>query len=125
MNDSAPLIISTNALTKKYQEFIALDNLNLAVRKGEIFGFLGHNGAGKTTTVSLLTTLLVPTSGTASVCGFDITKESSELKKRIGYLPENVKFYDTLTAYENLAYLAKLSGIQDPQETIAQVLEFL
>lgn len=125
MSSNSVPIINTNLLTKKYDDVIALDNLNLSVYKGEIFGFLGHNGAGKTTTVSLLTTLLQPTSGTASVCGFDILKESMEVKKKIGYLPENVKFYDNLTAYENLAYLAKLSGIQDPQHNITEVLEFL
>lgn len=118
-------IISANKLTKRYKEFFALQSLDLTVQKGEIFGFLGHNGAGKTTTVSLLTTLLIPTSGTASVCGFDIIKQSMDVKKQIGYLPENVKFYDNLTAYENLAYLANLSGIRNPKNKIAEVLEFL
>ena len=118
-------IIETHSLTKKYKDFIALDNLNLIVSKGEIFGFLGHNGAGKTTTVSILTTLLPQTTGNASVCGFDIQKQSIEVKKRIGYLPENVRFYDNLTAFENLSYLAKLSGISNPKKRIAEVLEFL
>lgn len=125
MNKQTELIISTKSLTKKYKEFFALESLDLTVNSGEIFGFLGHNGAGKTTTVSILTTLLPPTSGTASVCGFDIVKESIEVKKRIGYLPENVKFYDNLTAYENLEYLARLSGINDPKANIKNVLEFL
>jgi ABC-2 type transport system ATP-binding protein len=125
MNNMNQPIISANKLTKKYKDFLALQFLDLTVHKGEIFGFLGHNGAGKTTTVSLLTTLLQPTSGTASVCGFDIVKESIEVRKRIGYLPENVKFYDNLTAFENLDYLAKLSGIHDPKKKIAEVLEFL
>ncbi len=125
MDKQTEPIISTHSLTKRYKSFVALDDLNLKVLQGEIFGFLGHNGAGKTTTVSILTTLLLPTSGTASVCGFDIVKESIEVKKRIGYLPENVKFYDNLTAYENLEYLAKLSGIKDPKVKIAEVLEFL
>ncbi len=124
-NNMTQPVISTHSLTKKYKEFKALDNLDLTVHNGEIFGFLGHNGAGKTTTVSILTTLLLPTSGYASVCGFDIIKQSIEVKKRIGYLPENVKFYDSLTAYENLEYLAKLSGIKEPKAKIAEVLEFL
>jgi len=118
-------IISTNSLTKKYKDTIALDALDMTINKGEIFGFLGHNGAGKTTTVSMLTTLLPPTSGTASVCGYDVVTESFEVKKKIGYLPENVKFYDNLTAYENLLYLANLSGIHNPKEKITEVLEFL
>lgn len=118
-------VIDTQALTKKYKEFVALESLDLTVYSGEIFGFLGHNGAGKTTTVSILTTLLLPTSGTARVCGFDVAKESIEVKKRIGYLPENVKFYDNLSAYDNLAYLANLSGIHHPRKKITETLEFL
>lgn len=125
MNNDDKSIISTHALNKKYKDIFALNSLNLTVHEGEIFGFLGHNGAGKTTTVSILTTLLPPTSGTASVCGFDIVKDSIEVKKSIGYLPENVKFYDNLTAYDNLAYLANLSGIHDPKEKITETLEFL
>lgn len=117
--------ITTHALTKQYKDSFTLDSLELSVNTGEIFGFLGHNGAGKTTTVSILTTLLLPTSGNASVCGFDIVKESIEVKKSIGYLPENVKFYDNLTAYDNLAYLANLSGIRNPKRKITDVLEFL
>jgi ABC-2 type transport system ATP-binding protein len=71
------------------------------------------------------TTLMAPTSGTATVCGFDTQKDSLEVQKRIGYLPENVKFYDSLTAYENLAYLAKLSGVKKTKEKIHEVLVFL
>jgi ABC-2 type transport system ATP-binding protein len=122
---NTPFVITTHALTKQYNNVFVLDSLELSVNSGEIFGFLGHNGAGKTTTVSILTTLLLPTSGSASVCGFDVVKESIEVKKRIGYLPENVKFYDNLTAYENLAYLANLSGIRSPKNKITEVLEFL
>lgn len=118
-------IISTKNLTKKYKEDFALNNLNLNINKGEIFGFLGHNGAGKTTTVSILTTLITPTSGIASICGFDTQTESIEVQKRIGYLPENVKFYDNLTVYENLEYLAKLSGINNPKDKIDEVLKFI
>ena len=118
-------IITTRKLAKKYDEVSALDALNLTINKGEVFGLLGHNGAGKTTTVSILTTLIVPSSGSASVCGFDTQKDALEVQKRIGYLPENVKFYDSLTAYENLEYLARLSGIKDPKAKIHEVLVFL
>ncbi len=118
-------VIETQLLTKKYKDVIALDSLTLSIEKGQIFGFLGHNGAGKTTTVSILTTLIAPTSGTATICGFDIQKERIHAQKRIGYLPENVKFYDNLTAYENLEYLAKLSGIKKPEKKIHEVLEFI
>ncbi len=125
MEKNNEIIIDTKSLTKKYKDITALDNLDLEVIQGEIFGFLGHNGAGKTTTINLLTTLLAPTSGSAAICGFDILKESMSVKKCIGYLPENVKFYDNLTASENLEYFAKLSGIGNPQEKIAEVLEFI
>ncbi len=118
-------IINTRELTKKYGEVAALNALDLTINKGEVFGLLGHNGAGKTTTVSILTTLIAPSSGSASVCGFDTQKEALEVQKRIGYLPENVKFYDSLTAFENLEYLAKLSGIKDPKAKIHEVLVFL
>jgi len=118
-------IIDTKNLTKRYGATTVLHDLTLSIQKGEIFGFLGHNGAGKTTTVSILTTLIAPTSGTASICGFDTQKESIEVQKRIGYLPENVKFYDSLTAYENLEYLAQLSGVHNPKEKIFDVLTFL
>lgn len=118
-------IIITKKLSKKYKDVTAVDNLDLTINKGEIFGFLGHNGAGKTTTVSILTTLLDSTSGSAAVCGFDTQKESIEVQKRIGYLPENVKFYDNLTVYENLEYLGKLSGIENPRNKIDEVLKFI
>lgn len=125
MNTEEKFVIQARGLTKKYKDIIALDDITLEVSKGEIFGFLGHNGAGKTTTVSILTTLLPPTSGSATVCGFDVVKNSMEVKKKIGYLPENVKFYDNLTAYDNLAYLANISGIHSPKEKITEILEFL
>ncbi len=118
-------IIVTKALTKKYNNVVALDSLDLQIERGQIFGFLGHNGAGKTTTVSILTTLLEPTSGTASICGFDSQTAKIEVQKRIGYLPENVQFYDNLTAFENLEYLAELSGVSNPRNKIHEVLRFL
>ena len=125
MPKSDKFVIEAHSLTKKYKDFTALSDLNLEVEKGEIFGFLGHNGAGKTTTVNILTTLLEPTSGNASVCGFDTQKDSLEVRKRIGYLPENVKFYEDLTAFENLEFFAKLSGIREPKDKIEEVLDFL
>lgn len=118
-------IIDVRSLSKKYGDHFAVCDLNLKVDEGEIFGFLGHNGAGKTTTINMLTTLLHPTSGSAFVAGFDILKDSVEVRKRIGYLPENVQLYDSMTAYENLEFFAKLSGINKPEERILQVLDFL
>jgi ABC-2 type transport system ATP-binding protein len=123
--ENKEIILDITSLSKKYKDFLALDNLNLQINKGDIFGFLGHNGAGKTTTVSILTTLLPQTSGSASICGFDITRDGLEVRKRIGYLPENVKFYENLTAYENLEYFAQLSGIRNPGKKIKSILEFI
>lgn len=119
------IIIKTIGLTKKYQDVTVLDNLNLEVKAGEIFGFLGHNGAGKTTTVNILTTLLEPSSGSAEICGFNLEKNGLDIRKNIGYLPENVKFYENLTAFENLEFFAKLSGLKKPAAKIKEVLKFL
>lgn len=118
-------IISISNLSKKYKNFDALVDLNLDIYQGEIFGFLGHNGAGKTTTINILTTLLEPTDGSATVCGFDTVKQDLEVRKKIGYLPENVMFYENLTAYENLKYFAELSGLYNPKEKILETLKYL
>lgn len=118
-------IIDTKSITKKYGNFIAVNKLNLQIKKGEIFGFIGHNGAGKTTTMNMLTTLLSPSGGRASIAGHDLIKESMEVRKLIGYVPENVQLYENLTAYENLEYFAKLSGIIEPSKKIGSVLDFL
>jgi ABC-2 type transport system ATP-binding protein len=117
--------VQTTELNMRYGKQAALTNLSLIVEKGEIFGFLGHNGAGKTTTVNILTTLLEPTSGTAAVNGLDIVKDSLAVRRTIGYLPENVEFYDALTLKENLTFFARLSGLVKPGRRISEVLEFL
>ena len=90
---------------------VAVDGVTFDVYEGEIFGFLGPNGAGKTTTISLLTTLLRPTSGTATVCGFDILKEPNEVRKRIGVVPQEYTADEDLTGYENIMFCADLYGI--------------
>lgn len=122
MNDIA---IQAKQLSKKYGTKIVLDKLNLTVASGEIFGLLGHNGAGKTTTVNIFTTLLEPSAGTATIGGFDVSNNSIEVQRVIGYLPENVQFYDNLTLQENLLYFARLSGISKPEKRISQALDFL
>lgn len=119
------IAIQTEALSKAYDRVEALRPLNLTIEVGEVFGLLGHNGAGKTTTVNMLTTLLPPTTGRASVFGADVVKEADEARRAIGYLPENVQFYDNLTTYENLRFFADLSGMRKPQARIAEVLEYL
>lgn len=119
------LAIETKQLTKTYQSKTALDGLDLTVETGEIFGLLGHNGAGKTTTVSLLTTLLTPSSGSGEVLGHDIVRSSRQVQQSIGYLPENVQFYDNLTLVENLTFFGELSQVKDVKQRISEVLELL
>ncbi len=119
------LAIETKELTRKYGDKTAVDRLTLAIPQGEIFGFLGHNGAGKTTTISLLTTLLLPTSGSASLFGDDIVEKNLEVRQRLGYVPENVRLYNDLTVAENLRYLGALSGVLDINGRIKAVLDLL
>ena len=108
-------VVETQNLTKRYHDKLAVNALNLTVQEGEIFGFLGPNGAGKTTTILMLLGLTEATSGRASVCGFDPTRESLEVKRRVGYLPENPGFYEDMSAAENLLYMARLNRIPDEE----------
>ena len=104
-------IIELTDLTKQYGSFTAVDNLNLTIRKGEIFGLLGPNGAGKTTTILMMLGLTDPTSGSVRVCGIDSTSNPIEVKRRVGYLPENVGFYDDLTGLQNLVFTGRLNSL--------------
>jgi ABC-2 type transport system ATP-binding protein len=104
-------IIQTQELTKYYSEVKAVDHLNLAVNEGEIYGFLGPNGAGKTTTLLMLMGLTVPTSGTATVGGHDIIKDSREVRRIAGLLPEGVGYYEDLTAKQNLKFIGQLNDL--------------
>lgn len=117
--------IETHGLTQRFGEFEAVRDLNLRVEEGEVFGFLGHNGAGKTTTVHMLTTLARPAAGSAKVFGHDVVTDPLGVRRQIGYVPENVRLYDTMTAHENLAFFARLSGVENAPDRIADVLEFL
>ena len=119
------IAIKMNQLTKRHNGFVALNDLTLEIKQGEIFGFLGHNGAGKTTTINILTTLLAPTSGSASVCGCDVVAQSMKARSHIGYVPENVRLYESMTALENLLFFAKLSGVDEPRESIDETLAIL
>lgn len=118
-------IVEMEDLRQSYGEVEVLHGIDLAVREGEIFGFLGHNGAGKTTTVHVLTTLMAPTSGSARVCGFDVVEQRNHVQRNLGYLPENVRLYDNLTAEENLRFFARLSGVEDVPAAIAAALDFV
>lgn len=112
-------------LTKKYGDFTAVDNLTLSIGKGEVFGLLGPNGAGKSTTILMLMGLTEPTSGTVQVCGLNPVSQPIEVKRRVGYLPEDVGFYDDLTGPENLIYTARLNAIpdKDAEERAFRLLE--
>ncbi|OGP99774.1 MAG: hypothetical protein A2026_14120 [Deltaproteobacteria bacterium RBG_19FT_COMBO_46_12] len=106
-------IIEAEELTKKYGHQIAVNHLNLQIREGEVFGFLGPNGAGKTTTLLMFLGLTEPTSGKVRVIGFDPTRDPFHVKEKVGYLPENVGFYDDMDARQNLQYIARLNRITD------------
>jgi len=119
------LVLETKDLTKRYGDEIAVDHLTLAVQEGEVFGLLGPNGAGKTTTILMLLGLTEPTKGQVRVLGFDPARQPLSVKARVGYMPDQVGFYDELTARENLAYIAKLNTIPRSAIThrIDEVLE--
>ncbi|MCK9362538.1 MAG: ABC transporter ATP-binding protein [Syntrophales bacterium] len=108
-----PAIIQIENLTKRYGPQMAVSNLNLEVAEGEVFGFLGPNGAGKTTTMLMMLGLTEPTSGMVRVCGFDPAREALRVKEVIGYLPENVGFYEDMDARANLRFIARLNNIPD------------
>lgn len=117
-------IIETKDLTKKYGDFVAVDSLNLVVKQGEVFGLLGPNGAGKTTTILMLLGLTEPTSGRVKVLGFNPARQPLSIKSHAGYIPDQVGFYDELTARENLTYIARLNGLSR-QESIQRIDEAL
>ncbi|HUO24449.1 MAG TPA: ABC transporter ATP-binding protein [Candidatus Aquilonibacter sp.] len=104
-------MISAKNLTKRYAHSIAVDGISFEVAKGQIVGFLGPNGAGKTTTMRMLTCFLPPSSGTASVAGFDVLEQPLEVKKRIGYLPEMPPIYPEMETSEYLEFVGKLKGL--------------
>src|SRR6476646_4229893 len=104
-------MIKVEGLTKRYARTLAVDNISFEVEKGQIVGFLGPNGAVKTTTMRILTCFLPPTSGTAQVAGFDVLEQPLEVKKRIGYLPENPPLYPEMSTTEYLNFVGSLKGL--------------
>ncbi len=105
------LVIETHDLSKRYGDQVAVDALDLAVRRGEVFGLLGPNGSGKTTTILMLLGLTEPTAGSVQVLGLDPARQPLSVKARVGYMPDEVGFYDELTARQNLSYIARLNGL--------------
>jgi len=106
-------VVEAAGLRKAYRDVVAVDRLDLAIAEGEIYGLLGPNGSGKTTTILLLLGLTEPTGGSVRVLGRDPAREGLAVKRQIGYLPENVGFYDDLTARENIRFIARLNRIGD------------
>jgi ABC-2 type transport system ATP-binding protein len=117
-------IIELFDLTKKYGSHTVVDKLNLIIRKSEVFGLLGPNGAGKSTVILMIMGLTEPDSGAVKVCGIDSTKNPIEVKRKVGYLPEDVGFYDDLTGLENLIYTARLNGfsVNEARQQAEQLL---
>ncbi len=124
MNKNESIIITEN-LTRAFGENLAVNQLTLSVKKGEVFGLLGPNGAGKTTTVRMLAALLVPTGGEAWVAGCQVGVDDQGIRRRIGLLPEAPGLYDALTAEQNLAFYGEMYGMEDKEHQIQRYLELL
>jgi ABC-2 type transport system ATP-binding protein len=126
MDHHAPAI-QTQDLTRRFGDLTAVDHLNLSVDRGVIFGFLGPNGAGKSTTINMLTSLLPPSAGTASVGGCDIRQEPLQVKRRIGVVPEDQSLYERLTASEQIELVGRLHGLghAEVQRRIPPLLDVL
>lgn len=107
-------VIETDKLTKKFGDFIAADQITFEVEAGEIFGFLGANGAGKTTAMRMLTGLSVPTSGRGTVAGFDVYKQTEQIKQNIGYMSQKFSLYEDLTVQENIELFGGIYGLRKP-----------
>ncbi|MEE9474467.1 MAG: ATP-binding cassette domain-containing protein [Candidatus Hydrothermarchaeaceae archaeon] len=120
-------IIEIHDLSKEFNGLTAVDKINFSVEKGEIFGFLGPNGSGKTTTINMLATLLLPTGGSATVNGFDIVKESHEVRESVGIVPQEVVLENDLTARENLEFHGALYDVakKDMEERIPDLLDLV
>ena len=120
-------VITANKLTKKFGDFTAVDHISFDVHKGEIFGFLGANGAGKTTAMRMLCGLSLPTSGEATVAGFDVYKENEKIKKSIGYMSQKFSLYEDLTVKENMEFYGGIYHMTDKyiKEKTAYILKHL
>lgn len=113
----AETIIRTTGLCKQYGDVKAVDDLNLEISRGEVFGLLGPNGAGKTTTTLMLLGLTDPTSGKAEINGFDCTRDSLSVKRMVGYLPDNVGFYPDMTGLQNLVFTGMMNGLSEKESS--------
>lgn len=121
------VVIEAEELTKKFGDFIAVNKISFTVAKGEIFGFLGANGAGKTTAMRMLCGLSIPSSGNATVAGFDVYKQTEHIKQNIGYMSQKFSLYEDLTVKENIRFYAGIYGMSRPtiKEKMSTLLEQL
>lgn len=119
------VIIEIKNITKRFNDKLVLDNISYEINKGEIFGFIGPNGAGKSTLINIMTSLLVPDSGSVKICGYDIVKESLKAKANIGYVPQDIALLEELSAYDNLEFFGALYGLKGKllKERIKEALE--
>ncbi len=115
--------IETHGLTKKFGKLVAVNDLNLNVPEGKIYGFLGPNGAGKSTTINMLMGFVKPDDGSAKVLGYDIRTQHYDLRKVTGYLPERPAFYDSMTGADNMKYFGKLIGVEDLAKRVPELLK--
>lgn len=109
------IVIKTDKLTKRFGDFIATNEITFEVYKGEIFGFLGANGAGKTTAMRMLCGLSTPSSGNATIAGYEVFKQTEEIKKNIGYMSQKFSLYEDLTVLENISFFGGIYGLTDQQ----------
>ena len=116
-------VISVRGLTKYFGEMCAVDHIDITVDKADIFGFLGPNGSGKTTTIRMLCGLLTPDGGEGQCLGYDILKESTAIKKHVGYMPQYFSLYKDLSVYENLMFVAELYGVTHAQKKVQAVMQ--
>jgi ABC-2 type transport system ATP-binding protein len=108
-------VIKAERLTKRFGDFTAVDSITFEVYKGEVFGFLGANGAGKTTAMRMLCGLSIPTSGTAAIAGFDVYRQTEQIKRNIGYMSQKFSLYEDLTVLENIRFYGGIYGLTDRQ----------
>lgn len=125
MNQQSDWIIDVQGLTKRFGDKTVVDKLDLQVRPGEIYGFLGPNGSGKTTSIRMMCGLLTPDEGQGQTLGFDIVRQSAQIKRQVGYMTQKFGLYDDLTLQENLEFIARLYQLPRPktlaQETLARL----
>jgi len=118
-------MIDTKGLTKRFGDVLAVDDLDMEIRPGEIFGFLGPNGAGKTTTIRMLSALISPTSGKAKVAGYEVGRDDNEIRRNVGILTESPGLYDRLSAERNLSFFAELHDVEDVAGQVERYLRLL